>query len=462
MRFRFRVSNKQIIVMLLSLVITSGCIETNTSQPASQPIETQYQGDLTAVDSSVTVFRGENPATEVKRGETENIQVDDRIEVDQDGRGILNLSNLLKVELFRNTKVRIADLHLESGGSIFVSLNQIQGHTGVSLSDQSLVRLTLETDYATIKTLEDGTEFIVCHAPGNLTCLDVEKGAVEVTGQGKKQTIKAGEATYILKDQPPKPAICAPVEIFIAWEDQMRKSADTPAVGDVVAELPQQPCSAPTSETAVLPGSEGMVKIPYGTYEVGSSPANETHSALQNIPLDNFWIDIYEVTNAQYQKYLDVTGEQPPEIWPGQENHPVRGVTWDQAVAYCNWVKKRLPSEAEWEVAGRGRGPDAPLYPWGNDPEDGGKIDNLPLDETYDVGSFSFDKSYFGLYDMAGNVYEWVGEPYDSVQAGYKILRGGRFGYIKDLAFREPVQPNDEHFVPYAGFRCAADQVEGK
>jgi formylglycine-generating enzyme required for sulfatase activity len=206
-----------------------------------------------------------------------------------------------------------------------------------------------------------------------------------------------------------------------------------------------------------------MAKVSYGTYQVGRDPANENHSAQRNIPLDNFWIDIHEVTNGQYQQFLQQTGSQPPAVWPGEENFPVRGVTWDQAAAYCSWAKKRLPSEAEWEVAGRGTGSNAPLFPWGNnDPSAGGQTSKLPVDDTYEVGTFAFNVSPFGVYDMAGNVWEWVAEPYDTVPAGEKILRGGQFGLIEDMAFRQPAQADDPRFVPYTGFRCAANQVEEK
>ncbi|MGB7875216.1 MAG: SUMF1/EgtB/PvdO family nonheme iron enzyme, partial [Anaerolineales bacterium] len=181
---------------------------------------------------------------------------------------------------------------------------------------------------------------------------------------------------------------------------------------------------------------------------------------VRNISLEKLWIDKYEVTNIQYQYYLDQVNGQQPVVWPAEWGHPVRGVTWDQAAAYCGWAGKRLPTEAEWEVAGRGPGPDAPEYPWGNDSQAGGEIVKLPLEETYVVGTFPFNVSPFGVYDMAGNVWEWVGEPYESVQAGNQILRGGRFGFIKDMAYREQVSPDDERFVPYAGFRCATSQLE--
>lgn len=224
---------------------------------------------------------------------------------------------------------------------------------------------------------------------------------------------------------------------------------------------PQSEASPPggTSQVSDLPDGEGMVKIKSGTYEVGSSSADEFHSAEQRITLGDFWIDATQVTNARYQKFLEATGGPTPEIWPGEENNPVRGVTWEQANAYCAWLNKRLPTEAEWEVAGRGPGSNPPLYPWGDDPTAGGKALNLPDQDTYEVGSQSVNVSPFGVYDLVGNVWEWVGEPYGNVQAGYKVLRGGRFGLPQDLAYRLVVAPDDERYIKFAGFRCVAEQI---
>jgi formylglycine-generating enzyme required for sulfatase activity len=75
------------------------------------------------------------------------------------------------------------------------------------------------------------------------------------------------------------------------------------------------------------------------------------------------------------------------------------------------------------------------------------------------VGSLSFNKSPFGVFDMVGNIWEWVGEPYAPVQEGYKFLRGGRYGLLLDLSYRLAVPPGDTRYLKYAGFRCAADQV---
>jgi serine/threonine-protein kinase len=208
-----------------------------------------------------------------------------------------------------------------------------------------------------------------------------------------------------------------------------------------------------------LPPAEGMVQVAQGTYQVGGQAADEYHSASFSLLLNGFWIDQYPVTHDDYQGYLLAIGKQSPEILGGG-NHPVRGVTWDQAVEYCSWMSKRLPTEAEWEAAGRGPGSNPQLYPWGNDPTAGGSIGNLPDQDTYEVGTIPFNKSPFEVYDMVGNIWEWVGDPYEGIPAGLKILRGGRFGLpVLDLAYRLPVAPDDARYVKFAGFRCAADQA---
>lgn len=213
------------------------------------------------------------------------------------------------------------------------------------------------------------------------------------------------------------------------------------------------------SESPDLPDANGMAEIAAETYEVGSSTEDDYHSASMKIPLTGFWIDKYQTTNAQYQQFINATGAKDPEV-SGTENQPVRGVTWGQAAAYCSWANKRLPTEAEWEAAGRGPGPNPLLYPWGNDPSANGNALEMPVQDTYQVGTLAFNKSPFGVYDMVGNVWEWVGEPYVSTPDGSKILRGGRFGLpILDLAYRVSVAPDDARYVQYAGFRCAADQV---
>lgn len=244
---------------------------------------------------------------------------------------------------------------------------------------------------------------------------------------------------------------------FLIFSRQSRSTppADGPTPESVVPTTDNLP-----TEISNLPNSDGMVEIAAGTYVVGASFDDRYHSPPQQVLINGFWIDRYQTTFDQFQQFLTATGGQSQEIF-GTGNHPVRGVTWDQATAYCSWVNKRLPTEAEWEAVGRGSGPNPQPYPWGEDPNAGGEAMNLPDQDTYEVGSLPFNQSPFGVHDMVGNIWEWVGEPYADVPVGTKILRGGRFGLpILDLAYRLPVLPDDERYVKFAGFRCAADQVK--
>jgi formylglycine-generating enzyme required for sulfatase activity len=218
--------------------------------------------------------------------------------------------------------------------------------------------------------------------------------------------------------------------------------------------------SVPVTGNLDLPPATGMVEVNAGDYEVGLDPADEYHNEPQTVALNNFWIDQYPVTNSQYQQYLTETGVQAPQVWPGEATHPVRGLAWEQALAYCQWAKKRLPSEAEWEASGRGPGPAPQMYPWGNDATAEGQALRLPDQSTYPVGTQSFNQSPFGVFDMVGNIWEWVDEPYANGQNGIRVLRGGRYGLpINDLAYRLTIAPDDTRYIQYAGFRCAADQV---
>lgn len=229
----------------------------------------------------------------------------------------------------------------------------------------------------------------------------------------------------------------------------------TPSVPTETAtpELAITNTSPPLTEAPALPSPDKMVQIPADTYQVGKDPENANQSAVQSIALPAFWIDQYQVTNAEFQQFM-------PEwtIPSGRDLHPVVGVTWEQADAYCKSLGKRLPKEAEWEAAGRGSGENPPLYPWGTDPSNSGKIFDLP-NSTYEVGSQDFNVSPLQVYDLLYNVYEWVGEPYGNLTAGNHILRGSRFSTPYDLAFRLEVSPGNTTDVQYAGFRCAADQV---
>ena len=151
-----------------------------------------------------------------------------------------------------------------------------------------------------------------------------------------------------------------------------------------------------------------------------------------NIYLDAFYIDRYEVTNADYAKFLAATGARAPWHWPegkipkSEEKIPVSNVNWFEAADYCKWAGKRLPTEAEWEKAARG-GREGEVYPWGDDDVDKSEFRRLPPasnatkshkgppeaagnGQVMPVGSFR--PNGFGLYDMGGNVSEWLSDWY--------------------------------------------------
>jgi formylglycine-generating enzyme required for sulfatase activity len=228
-----------------------------------------------------------------------------------------------------------------------------------------------------------------------------------------------------------------------------------------------QPTPSTSSETQAastagqgLPSAQGMVRIPAGTYTVGLDPSDNEHATTQQAEVSEFWIDQRETTNAQYADFLAQTDHTPPTSWADgnipaeEEDHPVKGVTWDDAMTYCDWANKRLPTEAEWEIAARG--PERRLYPWG----DNQRAVELPRSGTYKAGGRPTNQSSFGVFDMAGNVWEWVGEPYAPVVEGDRILRGGANGFLKDMAYRLMGDPTSPTMIATAGIRCAADQVE--
>ncbi len=208
-----------------------------------------------------------------------------------------------------------------------------------------------------------------------------------------------------------------------------------------------------------LPLSKQMVKIHADSYIIGSDVTGTEYAPTQQIELTEFWIDQYEATNAQYAEFLAEGDREPPVSWstgtiPAEkENHPVEGITWDIATAYCQWAGKRLPTEAEWEAAARGR--HGLAYPWGDTERDV----ELPRAGTYAVGSIVANRSPFGVFDMAGNVWEWVGDPYAPVEEGNRVLRGGTHGFVQDMAYRLQGDPSVPTMSATSGVRCAADEV---
>jgi iron(II)-dependent oxidoreductase len=131
--------------------------------------------------------------------------------------------------------------------------------------------------------------------------------------------------------------------------------------------------------------------------------------------LDSYLIDKYEVSNKQFGDFMRAKGHPAPAYWDdprlNKPEQPVAGVNWEDAKAFCEYRGKRLPTEAEWEKAARG--PKANLYPWGNEFDPAKANYGRNHEATMPVDSYPESVSYYGVYNMAGNVFEWVADWYD-------------------------------------------------
>ncbi|MCE2402781.1 SUMF1/EgtB/PvdO family nonheme iron enzyme [Candidatus Poribacteria bacterium] len=207
------------------------------------------------------------------------------------------------------------------------------------------------------------------------------------------------------------------LEIELTWEGGNRRLTYT--VDDQVGE-------------PVVP--EGMVLIPEGEFQLGSVSGEEgnVEQSGHTVYLDAFYMDKYEVTNAEYKKFVDANSEwQKDRIdskfhdgnylanWDGntypsdKADHPVVSVSWYGAAAYAKWVEKRLPTEAEWEKAARG-GVEGQKYPWGNSIDDSKANYSLNVGHTGNTKPVGdYPSNGYDLYDIVGNVLEWCLDAYD-------------------------------------------------
>ena len=253
----------------------------------------------------------------------------------------------------------------------------------------------------------------------------------------------------------------------------------------------------PEVQKTVVPSGttpEGMVLIPAGEFQMGSNDGEFDEKPVHTVYVNAFYMDVYEVTNAQYKEFVDSNPQWGKDQIPsryhdgnylkhwtgnsyGRGDHPVVYVSWYGAMAYAEWAGKRLPTEAEWERAARG-GLLGKKYPWGN-LLDSSKA-NYRGGGTTAVGRYLPNK--YGLYDVVGNVWEWCLDAYDEdfykgsprrnpivgadsiVQAASRfttvkssrVLRGGAWSNsrsalrVADRRSLNPVRADNS-----SGFRCA-------
>jgi formylglycine-generating enzyme required for sulfatase activity len=250
-----------------------------------------------------------------------------------------------------------------------------------------------------------------------------------------------------------------------------------PAVGQGDSDIP-------TARPDPVPPVGGMAFIPAGYFTMGSNVDDLRRIAevdewpQRQVWVDDFYMDVHEVTNAQYKLFVDSLDIDPPPRWInnnygiGEDGLPVISVTWDEALAYSRFVGKRLPTEEEWEKAARGT--DARRFPWG-DGFDNDLANNG--DHLMPIMSFPEGVSPYGCFDMAGNAAEWVDGHYQAYPRGEddvlpddipdregefstdkRVYRGGSwnsFGKFLRCANRESTR-EDKRWV-YVGFRCAMD-----
>ncbi|MGH7151182.1 MAG: formylglycine-generating enzyme family protein, partial [Planctomycetota bacterium] len=297
---------------------------------------------------------------------------------------------------------------------------------------------------------------------------------------------------------PPEPLGRTPipsVRLWAGWHRLVLRTASG-AFGEYSIEVrPEDPLRS-FHARIVSPDLSGMRRVEAGLYRIGNSPSPPATATLladleeREVATPPFWIDEQEVSNRAYAEFVRSTAHLPPPDWPGGECPPDRlalpvvFVSWRDALAFAEWAGKRLPSEAEWEIACRGKG--AFRYPWGNEfdptrpnlPLLGGEIpaegvSRVPRAPLLPGGSRPGDRSPWGVLDLAGNVREWVWNPWTPradadlrtnpglFRTGERVIRGASFYerpvYDRIHCSRRESRP-PHMWTNDLGFRCAKSE----
>ncbi len=287
-------------------------------------------------------------------------------------------------------------------------------------------------------------------------------------------------------------------------------------LGGVAMVVAQDNAQLEAGDTRVDDFGISQVYVPAGCFMMGTSEDEAAYAqtldapewSLNRLPseqpqrevclTEGYWIDQFEVTNANFQAFIDAGGYTTEEYWSedgwewlsvqnverlayrcfqyrDKPDFPVACVTWYQAEAYANWRGGRLPTEAEWEFAARG--PESLIYPWGNE-WDESLTNVVDSNDMVNVGSYPDGVSWVGAHDMAGNVMEWVSDWLDEDYSNLldqtenptgpetgtiKVEKGGWWGSNPAVTrsayrhFEDPPQYRDHHI----GFRIVTPMDMG-
>jgi formylglycine-generating enzyme required for sulfatase activity len=237
------------------------------------------------------------------------------------------------------------------------------------------------------------------------------------------------------------------------------------------------PSTTAATLSSEITDAKGVVMrlVPAGEFTMGSESDYSDAKPEHQVYLDTYYMDSYEVTNGLYADCVSVGGCYSPKersqtrsLYYGAEqykDYPVVNITWNQASGYCQWRGARLPTEAEWEKAARGN--DKRTYPWGEVLDD--TFANYKTGDTTKVGSYEKGISPYGVYDLMGNVWEWVADWYsetyyaESVFSNplgpasglFRVIRGGSWNSHDSLGRTWVRSKRDPSYsFAYVGFRC--------
>ena len=226
-----------------------------------------------------------------------------------------------------------------------------------------------------------------------------------------------------------------------------------------------------------------MVYVPAGAFDMGSENVFFDEEPMHRVILPGYWIDKTEITNGMYALCVKAGGCTSPSNFSSStrssyygnsnfDGHPVIYISWFDAVAYCQWVGGRLPTEAEWEKAARGV--DGREYPWGNDTPNDNLLNYGGDFDTSKVGFYPLGAGPYGALDMAGNVWEWVSDLYGSdyystspleaptgPETGeFRVLRGGGWDSFASGSARVAIRSkiNPDYVSHNIGFRCVRSE----